>query len=105
MIWEYREVSDEDDGLVELFRASAGSFTCGKAGIRVCPFCASTDMRTLWHRYREWVFPPRPYLPLQDDGGEREYFTAHVCAVCGWWNVFQKEECWRQQSPEPFETY
>ena len=104
MIWEYREISNDDDGIADLFRASARAFTCGEPVIRVCPFCTS-DMRTLLHRCEEWVLPTRPYLPLQDDGGERDYFAAHVCVVCGWWNVFRRAENWRQQRPDPFESY
>lgn len=106
MIWEYHEVSSADDGLAELIRASAPFFIGGKPGIRICPFCSSTDMRTLADHSSQSFKPPRRAIRLVEDvGGGREYFSVHVCAVCGWWNVFRREEDWRQQPLDVFETY
>jgi hypothetical protein len=106
MIWEYREVSSSEDGHAAMFRASAPSAVCGKALVRICPFCCSTDMRLLDRRCREWDNPPRCRIRLDEDvGGEREYLVAHVCAICGWWYVFRREENWRRQLFDVFETY
>ena len=59
----------------------------------------------LTHHCREWANPPRGSVrSIEHPDGEREYFAAHVCTICGWWNVFRREEHWRRQMFDPFET-
>lgn len=104
-MWEYQEVASPDEGFAKLFRSGASTLICGEPVIRLCPFCASTGMQTLNHHCHEWPNPPRGGVrSIEHLGGEREYFAAHICTVCGWWNVFRREEHWRRQLCDTFET-